>query len=266
MRLLLSALLVTAAVLAAGCSSARYNPTAYDYYIDQEALAATPIKKVVLASVNVSGEPTRSMLRDSVAKIDAEVTDYLQKNGYVIAPAHIFNNAWQQALLTYGDFYDPTSGRVDKQGWQQVMAATMKALQGSDIDAIVFTDLIEHEVQHSGGLNHYARWYGVTREPATEGSSASVAADFNWNQLIKAASLVVTIYTPDGKPLFTSRGGLDTLYAINSRKSNSSFVRRSKVLSRNQYIEEGVELAFHPLIVMDDYPGIPKDQKGETQQ
>ncbi len=129
MRLLLSALLVTVAVFAAGCSSARYNPTAYDYYIDQEALAAKPIKKVVLASVNVSGEPTRSMLRDSVAKIDAEVTDYLQKNGYVIAPAHLFNNAWQQALLTFGDFYDPTSGRVDQQGWQQVMAATMSALR-----------------------------------------------------------------------------------------------------------------------------------------
>lgn len=266
MRLLLSALLVASAVLAAGCSSVRYNPTAYDFYIDKEALAAKPIKKVVLASVNVSGEPTRSMLRDSVEKIDAEVSDYLRKNGYTIAPSHVFKNAWQQALLTYGDFYDPTSGRVDQRGWQQVMAATMNALQQSDIDAIVFTDLIEHEVQHSGGLNHYARWYGVTREPATEGSSASVAADFNWNQLIKAASLVITVYSPEGKPLFTSRGGLDTLYAINNRKSNKSFVRRSKILTRSSYIEEGIELAFHPLIVMDNYPGLTAEQGKQDPQ
>lgn len=251
-------IIAAASLILGACSSASYNPTVFDFFLAKEAIAAKPVKKVVVASVNVSGEPTRSMLRDSVTKIDAMVIDYLQENGFEIAPQHLFNNAWQQALLTYGEFYDPTTGKVDQQGWQRVMATTFQSLQAhKDIDAVVFTDLIAHDVQHSAGMKHYARWYGVTREPATEGASASVPVDFNWTQIIKGASLVITLYSTEGQPLFASRGGLDTLHAIDSRKSQNSFVRRKKILGNSSRIQEGIELAFHPLIKMDRYPAPP---------
>ncbi|WP_417765431.1 hypothetical protein [Spongiibacter tropicus] len=254
-------LIVTAlmAVITSACSSVSYNPTVYDYFIAKESLAKKPIKKIIIASVNVSGEPTRSMLRDSEGKIDGMVQDYLTANGYQIVPQHIFNNAWQQALLNFGDFYDPTTGKVDQVGWQNVMGATFKSLQEhKEIDAVLFTDLMVHDIQHSAGMKHYARWYGVTREPATEGATASVPSDFNWTQIIKGASLAVTIYSSEGQPLFSSRGGLDTLHAINSRKSQRSFVRRTKILSNSRNIEEGIELGFHPLIPMKRYPAPPK--------
>ena len=253
------------AVITSACSSVSYNPTVYDYFIAKESLAKKPIKKIIIASVNVSGEPTRSMLRDSEGKIDGMVQDYLTANGYQIVPQHIFNNAWQQALLNFGDFYDPTTGKVDQVGWQNVMGATFKSLQEhKEIDAVLFTDLMVHDIQHSAGMKHYARWYGVTREPATEGATASVPSDFNWTQIIKGASLAVTIYSSEGQPLFSSRGGLDTLHAINSRKSQRSFVRRTKILSNSRNIEEGIELGFHPLIPMKRYPAPPK-QTAENQ-
>ncbi len=260
MRILLP-IVAAAGLLLGACSSVSYNPTVFDFFIAKDAMAAKPVKKVIVASVNVTGEPTRSMLRDSVTKIDSMVVDYLQENGFEIAPQHLFNNAWQQALLNFGEFYDPTTGKVDQQGWQQVMASTFQSLQAhKDIDAIVFTDLIAHDVQHSTGMKHYARWYGVTREPATEGASASVPVDFNWTQVIKGASLVITLYSTEGQPLFASRGGLDTLHAIDSRKSQDGFVRRKKILGNSSRIQEGIELAFHPLIVMDRYPAPPKKQ------
>ncbi len=256
MRLTFLILVLVGAVLSTGCSSTEYNPTTYDYFISRDQLKQKPIKNVILASVNVSGEPTRSILRDSVDKVDAQVVDYLESNGYSFAPSHLFDNAWRQALLSFGNFYDPTTGKVDRVAWQQVMSATLQSLADrKDIDAVVFTDLLEHDIQHSPGMKHYARWYGVSREPATEGPTSSVPTDFNWTQIIKGATLMVTIYTTDGTPLFSSRGGIDTLHSIDSRKSQKSFVRRKKILSRSSNIQEGIELAFHPMIVMKHYPG-----------
>jgi hypothetical protein len=261
-RLIFLGLVLLSAILTSACSSTDYNPTTYDYFISREDIKQKPLKKVLLASVNVSGEATRSVLRDSVDKVDAQVIDYLKDNGISMAPRHLFDNAWQQALLTYGNFYDPTSGKVDSVGWQRVMSATLKSLEShKDIDAIVFTDLLEHDIQHSPGMKHYARWYGVAREPATEGPTSSVPVDFNWTQVIKGATLMVTIYSPEGKPLFSSRGGIDTLHSIDSRKSQKGFIRRSKILNRKSSIAEGIELAFHPLIIMSDYPGKSEAEK-----
>jgi hypothetical protein len=255
-RFTLLILALIGAAVTTGCSSTDYNPTTYDYFISREDIQQKPLKKIILATVNIGGEPTRSVLRDSVDKVDGMVEDYLEDNGISLAPNHLFNNAWQQALLTYGNFYDPTTGKVDRVGWQKVMSATLQSLQAqNDIDAVIFTDLIEHDVQHSPGMKHYARWYGVTREPATEGTTSSVPTDFNWTQVIKGASLLITIYTTEGKPLFSSRGGIDTLHGIDSRKSDKGFVRRKKILSRSNNIEEGIEIAFHPLIIMKNYSG-----------
>lgn len=256
-----------AILLVQACSSTRYNPTTFDYYINSEALKKEPIKKVMIATVNISGEPTRSILRDAVPKVDAMVVDYLEEHGYEVLPSHLFENAWRQAILNHGDFFDPTTGKVDTRGWQMVMASTLTQLkENKELDAIVFTDLIEHDVQHSPGLSHNAQWYGVSREPATEGSTDSVSMEFDWAQIIKGASLMVTMYSPEGVPLFSSRGGLDTLYAINKRRSDKSFVRRKKILSRDSYIEEGIELAFHPLIKMEDWPGKGKDKSAAEPQ
>ncbi|GAB3379872.1 hypothetical protein NCG89_16560 [Spongiibacter taiwanensis] len=240
----------------------RYNPTTYEYYINKEALQKNPPKKLIIATVNVSGEPTRSILRDSVPKVDGMVESYLEKNGYEIIPNHHFENAWRKAILTYGDFYDPTTGKIDARGWQLVMAATLTQLkEEGKADAVLFTDLIEHDVQHSPGMTHNAQWYGITREPATEGSADTVSVEFDWTQIIKGASLMTTLYSLDGAPLFSSRGGIDTLYAIDKRRSEKSFVRKKRILSRENYIEEGIELAMHPLIKMEKWPGKKEEAK-----
>lgn len=251
--------LLLLALVVAGCSTTTYNPTVYPYKINQQALRAQPIKTILIASENVSGAPTKSILREPSRRIDRELIKYLRSNGYRIAPQHIFDNAWKQAIYRYGNIYDPTSGKVDRAAWNAVMATTLAAVrERGGIDGILFTDVIEHDVQHSAGLQHYARWYGVTRKPATQGAGSGVPVGFNWTQTIKGASLRVTLYNMQGDPVFASFGGLDTLHAVDMRNPDAGFVRRKKLLKSDSVIEEGIQLALHPLVPMKKYPGNKK--------
>lgn len=246
-----------AVVLLAACaSSGGYNPSVYPFEINRELLQQKAPKRLVIATANVSGEPTRFQLQKAAGRVDEKVKTYLEKHGYQIVPGYIFENAWNQAIRTYGNMYDPTTGRVDPGTWRAVMVTTPKTLQESGaVDAIVFTDLIERDVAHDVGMDHLARWDGVTRKPSMVSAGAQgVPVGFNWGQSIKAASLVITIYSVNMEGLFSSHGGLDTLQAIDT-KGEATFVRRKNVLDSDGNIEEGIELAFHPFIPMKAYPG-----------
>lgn len=258
-RIAASTLVATVFALLTACSANDVNMTTAPYQIDRAVLAQKPIKKVVIATANVSGEPTRYLLQKPAAQVDAKVKQYLEAHGYQVAPSYQFDNAYNQAEKTYGNIYDPTSGRVDPASWRAVMVTTMKALQGSDIDAIVFTDVIERDVSHNVGMDHLAQWDGVSRKPGYSNASSSLAAGFDWNKTLKAATLVVTIYTVNLEGVFTGRGGLDTIQVINAKDTPASYVRKKNILSNDDNIDEGIQLAFHPFIKMKNYPG--KEEK-----
>jgi hypothetical protein len=246
------------AVLLSSCSSTEYNETVFPYQINNELIAEKPPKKLILATVTFSGEPTRSYLENAARRIDLDVKDYLKSAGYELADDYLFNNAWNQALRTYGNIYDPTTGRVDVEGWRAVMIETAKALKKEGIDAIVFSDVLEVTVQHDRSMNHYARWSGVTRKPATQGTGEGVPIDFNWTERIKAASLAINIYSIELKRLFVSQAGIDTLQAVDLKLSNPGWVRRKKILNEDDHIEEAIRLAFHPFIPISNYPDVKR--------
>jgi hypothetical protein len=255
-RPLTVALLLAALLALAGCSTTEYNNTAFHYEINRELLAQKPVKRIVLASSNFSGEPTRYHLQKGAARVDSRVRSYLQANGYEIVPSHLFDNAWNQAIRTYGEIYDPTTGRVDTNTWRAVMISTAKSLQEQGgIDAILFTDVIEHDAAHNIGLDHLAQWYGVSRKPGfARAGDSSVPSDFDWNRTIKVATLSVVLFNMELQPLFNSRAGLDTLQVIDSRGGEWRYVRRKKILENDRFIDEGIALAFHPLVPIKNYP------------
>lgn len=251
-RFLLSLIIV---VLTA-CASSEYNPTTSPYKIDTAALQKHPIKKVVIASANISGEPTRYYLQNATAHVDDLVKTYLQKHGYTVAPNYVFENAWNQAIHTYGDMYDPTTGKVDPTTYRAVMFTAFKTIkETTDIDAVIFTDVVDRDAAHDIGLEHLAQWDGVSRKPKmASAGSIGVPIEFNWSQSVKVASLVITIYSNSLEGLFSSRGGLDVLQAIDT-KDGAMYVRRKHILDADDYIQEGIEIAFHPFIKMKNYPG-----------
>ena len=250
-------LLLTALLALSGCSTANYNAaTLFPYQIDKAALAEKPVKRIIIATSNFSGEPTRYHLQKAAARIDVRIKNYLEQHGYQVAPSYLFENAWNQAIRTYGEIYDPTTGRVDAQTWRAVMVSTGQALQKEGgIDAILFTDIIEQDSAHTIGLDHMAQWAGVSRKPSfARAGETSITSEFDWNQTIKVATLVVNIFNIDMKPVFSSRGGLDTLSVIDTSGGQTRYTRRKKILANDSQVNEGIALAFHPLIPLKNYP------------
>jgi hypothetical protein len=245
--------------LIVSCSSTpSYNVTVFPYEYNEALIAKKPIKKIILAPVSL-GVPVRAHLRKGERKTKAMIKDYLKSHGYEILPSYHFENAWKQASRSYGNVYDPSTGKININAWRAAMVTTGEKLrEQTNADAIIFADVFEHNIQHSFSMKHYARWYGVTRKPSLQGTGNGVPLDFNWGQEIKAASLMVTIYDMNLNRIFSSRGGIDTLEAVNLKGSSPSFSRRKKVLQTDDHIEEGIELAFHPFIMMKKYPGEKK--------
>lgn len=228
--------------------------TLYPYEYNESLAAQKNIKNVIVAPVSL-GVPAPGYLEFKERQIRKMVADYLSDKGFNVLPDYQFENAWLQASRSYGDVYDPSTGRIDAKAWRAAMVTVGQRLrEQTKADAVVFADLFTHDAQHSSGFSHYARFYGVARKPVLKGGATTLPSDFNWSETVKAVSLMVTIYTVDMERVFTSRGGLDTLDEIDSRRATPSFIRRKKFLNSENFVEEGIKLAFHPFIKLKDYP------------
>ena len=239
------------------CGGATYNPTVFPYELDEERLAQTKVKTVVIAHVNL-GPPSRSYLDKEAPRIDRMVATYLKDNGYKVIPQREFTQHWNTAVRAFGDPVDPTTGRMNMNTFVQIMQSVRDQLrENTDADAVVFTDLLESEVPFSSGLNRVARWHGVTRKPTLQGPGSGVSTEFDWNQGAAVASLQISIYDMELKRIFASVGGLDVTDAIDSRSSGGRFVRRRNILENDNFVNEGIAIALHPFIVSDIWPGNP---------
>ena len=98
---------------------------------------------------------------------------------------------------------------------------------------------------------------GVSRKPALQGPGDGVSVGFDWNQLAAVASLQIAIFDTQLQRVFFGRGGLDATEAIDTRSSSGRFTRRRNMLENETHLNEGIQLAFHPLIEMKAWPGDP---------
>jgi hypothetical protein len=219
-------LLVAVTTLLPACSSSpAYNPTVFPFEIDNERLAGTTVKTVVIPHVNL-GSPSRNYLEKEAPRIDAQVGAYLKEHGFTVLPQRQFEQQWNSAVRVFGNPVDPTSGKVNLTTYSRIMQSVRDELRkSSKVDAFVFTDLVEVQVAFNGGLQHLARWDGVARKPTLQGPGSGVTADFDWNMPVSAVSLGISIY--------------------------------DNLLENEEYLMEGIQLAFHPFIEMERWPGKP---------
>jgi hypothetical protein len=234
-----------------------YNPTVFPYEIESEQLAASPVRTVVIPHVNL-GSPSRNYLDEAAPRVDARLSSYLKDKGYKVLPQREFRQYWNAAVRAFGDPVDPTTGRVNMKTFSQIMQSVRDRFRESgELDAFVFTDLVELNVPFNGGLKHIGRWDGVSRRPSLQGPGTGVSSDFDWSMAAAVASIQVTVFDMELKRLFVSRGGLDATEAIDARSSSGRYIRRRNILENDSYIDEGVALALHPLVEMKNYPGNP---------
>ncbi|MEQ9465128.1 MAG: hypothetical protein RJQ10_15815 [Haliea sp.] len=243
--------------LAACSTGPTYNPTVFPYELDTEKLAQNKVKTVIIPHVNL-GQPSRTYLEKEAPRIDGMVSTYLKQHGYKVLPQRDFIQHWNTAVRAFGDPFDPTTGRVNMATFAQVIQSVRDRLQDTtDVDAFVFTDLIESQVPFGAGMQRIARWHGVSRKPSLQGPGTGVSADFDWNQAASVASLQVSVYDMDLQRVFASVGGLDATDAIDARSSAGRFIRRRNILENESFVNDGIAIAFHPFIVSEIWPGNP---------
>ena len=256
-RVSLFSLFGICALLTACSSAPTYNPTTFPFKINEELVAKDNIKTVVIPHVNLNGI-SRNYLEKEAPRIDGYVGVYLKEKGFKVLPQREFQQHWNTAVRAFGDPMDPTTGKINMKTFSQIMQTVRDQMaKASGLDAFVFTDLVEFEVPFGGGLKHLARWDGVTRKPSLQGPGSGVSADFDWSMGAAVASLQVSIYDMELQRVFLGRGGLDATDAIDTRSSTGRYIRRRNILENREHVMEGIRLAFHPFIVMKDWPGNP---------
>jgi len=253
--LLLATALAVPTLLAGCASGGGYNPTTFPYEIQSERLAEHPIRTLVISHVNL-GSPSRNYLEDAAPRVDARLARYLKEHGYEVISQREFSQHWNTAVRAFGDPVDPTTGRVNMKTLSQIMTSVRdRMVETTDVDAFLFTDLLEFDVPFNIGLNHLARWDGVSRRPALQGPGSGVSTSFDWSVPAAVASLQVSIYDTDLQRVFAGRGGLDATDAVDTRAADGGFTRRRSILENEENIDEGIALALHPFIEMKNWPG-----------
>ena len=250
-------LIASLMLMASGCgttgTSSGYNATTNPNQLNEAIVAEKPMKNVVIAHVNI-GAPSRNYIKRSEAMVDGRIAEYLRDNGYNILPQREFSQRWNNATLIYGDPVDPTTGRINTKTFIRITQSIRDDMrEKTDVDGFIFTDLIEHDAVVSGGMNHIARFNGVSRKPSLKGPGDGVSSDFDWSRPVSAVSLQISVYNIDLDQAFAGLGGIDLTDAIDTRSGNG-WVRRKDILENENYIDQGIELALHPLIVMDNWP------------
>lgn len=233
-----------------------YNATTPTNLFDQAIFDQLDSKVVVIANVNL-GAPSRNYLKKRELTVDARVQEYLEGEGYEVRPQREFSQRWNNAILIYGDPIDPTTGRVNQKSFIQIVQAVREQLQEqTDIGSIIFTDIIEKDVYYEQGLNRVTRFNGVTRKPAVQGAGSGVTADFDWSRAVSAATIRIAWFNMNLERMFAGEGGMEVTDAVDTR-SGTAFVRRRDVLENENHIDEGLAIAFHPIIPMRNWPGNP---------
>ncbi len=256
-RLLVAALLLTGLI---ACGSANvgggYNATTPTNIFEGSLFDQLGSNVVVIASVNLGG-PSRNYLKKRESFVDSRVEEYLEDAGYEVRPQREFSQRWNNAVLIYGDPIDPTTGRVNQKSFIQIVQAVRDQLRDqTGIGSIVFTDIIEKDVYYEQGLNRVTRFDGVTRKPAVQGAGSGVTAEFDWSRPVAAATMRIAWFNMDLGRIFSGEGGMDVTDAVDTR-SGTAFVRRRDVLENENHIDEGIAIAFHPVIAMKKWPGNP---------
>lgn len=230
------------------------SQTLYPYQYHEQYADKSQLKKLVIATVNY-GQESPSYLRYEEKTVDLAVTDYLEQHGYMVLTGNQFDTAWSAAIDTYGEYYDPYSATFRRDRFNQILSDTLDSLkQKHGVDAILFTDLLVRKVNFTYKQPHYASWDGVKRKPRLKGGNG-VPRDYNWAKTFRASSVSITIFRWDKQFVFNGVGGIEMIDNLNMKTGTPKATRHTNLFDDEKMINEGLQLAMHPFIPMENYPG-----------
>lgn len=237
-----------------GCSSNISKNTLYPYIDNRVNANQSTISRVMIASVNL-GIPSRHYLTNHAAAVDRQVEAYLKKHGITVLSNKPFEQQWKNAEERYGALFNSMTG--------ELTASHPHALQDSlsavfsnnpNLDAVIFTDLIETRLQYQQASQRYTEWHGVQRRLKVEGVGEGIPTVFDWSYPVEGISIAISIYNRQHQLVFHSVGGIQVAQAIVLGNTSAEFRRRRDLLANEKEVLEGIQLAFHPFITMKKYP------------
>lgn len=252
-------LILTALLVLSGCSSggggagdggsgAGATRIASDY--DPRLADKTQFGRLVIAHINL-GKPSRAYLEEHESKIDDLIAARLRAAGYQLQPTSDFEQAWREGVRKWGEPYNPTTGKLNMQALQYVLAEAVTWLAANtQVQGIVFTNLEEQQVYFSPSGNHMAYFMGVGRKPSTRGGEG-ITGDFNWIQGVDAVSINIKVLDLKLQQLFSGAGGIEVTETLDLKGSTPRWMRSKKILDNEDFIEEGLDLALDPWIKPD---------------
>jgi hypothetical protein len=248
--LILSLLLVLTGCSSGGGAEGGSGATRVKAEYDPRLADKAQFGRLLIAHVNL-GKPSRSYLAEHEEKIDALVVERLRQAGYEIEPTSEFEQAWREGVRKWGEPYNPTTGRLNVQALQYVLAEAVTWLAANtQAKAVVFTNLEEQQVYFNPSGNHMAYFMGVGRKPATRGGEG-ISGDFNWVQGVDAVSINIKVLDLKLQQLFSGAGGIEVTETLDLKGSTPRWMRSKKILDSDSFIEEGINLALDPWIKPD---------------
>jgi hypothetical protein len=248
--LLLSLFLVLTGCSGGGGAEGGSDATRVKAEYDPRLADKAQFGRLLIAHVNL-GKPSRAYLAEHEEKIDALIVERLRQAGYEIEPTSEFEQAWREGVRKWGEPYNPSTGRLNVQALQYVLAEAVTWLAANtQAKAVVFTNLEEQQVYFNPSGNHMAYFMGVGRKPATRGGEG-ISGDFNWVQGVDAVSINIKVLDLKLQQLFSGAGGIEVTETLDLKGSTPRWMRSKKILDSDSFIEEGINLALDPWIKPD---------------
>lgn len=245
-------------MLLLACSAIKSPETLYPFVDHRAKYDSNDIKRVMIAPMNY-GTPSRQYLQNHQQAINEYVTDYLKKHQLSSASNKPFEQLWRNAESELGALYNRVTGQKTF-AYQQAFEQTLQTLFANNpqLDAVVFTDLIETPLSYQKTLQRKAEWHGVERrikvEGIAEGTGMSWTLEQGTAQEIDAISLQITIINRQQRLVFQSIGGIQIAQALAAGTKSSNLQRRRDLLKSDKEIHHAIQIAFHPFIEMKGYP------------
>ena len=244
-----------------GCSSNISKNTLYPYIDNRVHVDKPAISQVMIASVNL-GVPSRHYLTKYSDAVDRQIEAYLKKHEIRTVSNKPFEQQWKNAEERYGVLFNSISGELSS-NHPNALKDSLDAVFANNphLDAVVFTDLIETNLQYQEASQRYAEWHGVQRRLKIEGVGEGIPITFDWSYPVEGISIAISIYNRQHQLVFHSVGGIQVAQAIVLGNTSAQFRRRRDLLANEKEILEGIQLAFHPFISMKKYPQTPQQLK-----
>lgn len=239
---LLSTLLLTLTL--AGCTIGPLHP-----YELKEGVDPASVRRVYLAPINATSRLDENLL-DGAKRVRGEIREYLEERDVEVVSGPLFDyrEAWRASFQGV-ELSAPESTRRGRRGAPPELppppAEAVRALfaalgESARFDTLLIPDLLVRPARLGGTR---ARWDGVYRE---QESTRSVP----WTGDTPALSLRIRLFRSDGEMIFEGIGGLDLLFRFNYEKARAEPV--DDLLGVPEHIEEGVSIAFHPFVPIDE--------------